>query len=348
MKLVRPLWPSLAVLVLVSACASADFDSYHESISAFKSATDQTSEAVAARILTIRTWDRTRMVEQLRDAKDPCELEWVKRRKTAGQPYAVSDCAFLATQILYQGRFSREAVAARQQVFDVLNEYTSLLSAVATSDAPARWDSAAKGLGGSLESLATTINGIKTEDGSNPFADQLGPLADLVGEEGQLTALISFAGQEWINDSRTRALDRIIQTGKPEIDKLSRLLREDFDFVRKRDLFLADEDFSNAAFAYATAAEQAAADPSRTAAKNAALEGVRRVMETNETKLEEIHSIGSAMDGFDDAHAALVAYAESSKQPGDLSALVFAVKRYAAAARSAYAVFKVLSAEDAN
>lgn len=345
MKVAHPLLPSLLLLLVVSACATADFDRYEESIAAFKSATDQTSEAAAAHILTIRSWDRTRMVEQLRDARNPCALSWVKLRMESGQTYGVSDCAFLATRILYQGRFSREAIAARQQVFEVLNEYTTMLSSVATSDTPARWDAAAKGLGGSLGSLADTLGDVKADDEGKNFSDQLGPLVNLLGEDGPLTALISFAGQEWIDYSRTRALDEIIKKGKPEIDRISSLLRADFEFVRKRDLFLADEELSDVAFAFAEAAAAAAGDPSKVAAKNSALEKVRRAIETNETKVGEIQSIGAAMQGFDDAHAALVDYAESRKGPRDVAALVAAVKRYSAAARSAYEVYKIASAK---
>ena len=236
-----------------------------------------------------------------------------------------------------EGRFSREAIAARRQVFDVLNQYTTMLNAVITSDAPARWDSAAKGLGAASGALLTTVGGVnKDGDGS-----KLGPLQKLVGEDGPLTGLISFAGQEWIDYRRAQALDAVIAQAKPQIDRISMLLREDFEFVRKREAFEADETLSNSTFAYAEATGAAVADPSKDAARKMALTKVTTVVVENETKLAEIQSIGSAMDAFDDAHAALVAYAESAKKPEDISALVPLVKRYAAAAKDVYEAYKL-------
>ena len=76
-------------------------------------------------------------------------------------------------------------------------------------------------------------------------------------------------------------------------------------------------------------------------AERVALTKVSTVVVSNETKLAEIQSIGSAMDAFDDAHAALVAYAESAKKPEDISALEPVVKRYAAAAKDVYEAYKV-------
>lgn len=332
----------------VSACATADFERYEQSITAFKNATDQTSQAVSGQILGIGTWDRERMLEQLRATANPCDLPWVALRKAAGQDYTAADCAFLAANIVQQGRFSREAIAVRRQVFDVLNDYTSMLSAVATSDAPSRWDAAAKGLGGSVASLAKTAGEVQVGDQGRGLSSQLGPLQELFGEEGPLTQLISFTGQEWINFRRTRALDEIVQKGKPQIDTISQLLREDFEFIRRRDIFLADEELSAALFAYAEAVEAAAADPSRAPARNAALEALRRAIDAHETTVGEIQSIGSAMDGFDDAHAALIAYAASPKEPRDLAELDFVIRRYAKAAQAAYDAFQIVVPSEPN
>lgn len=328
-------------LLFLGACGStADFDLYRESITSFKTATDQTSLAVAFHILTVRDVDRARMFAQLEQVDDPCTLSWVARRKQPGVSYAPEDCAFLAIETVRAGRFTREAVAVRHQVFDMLNEYTTLLSEVAESDAPARWDSAAKGLGASTAGLLTTVEAADRDGTLKPLA----PLKGLLGEEGPLTKLVSFAGQQWINYRRAKALDSIITTGKPAIDEISRLLREDFAFVRKRETFEADEVLADIVFTYAEATAEALADPRKRTSRNATLAAVEQAIIVNETQLAEIQSIGMTMDAFDDAHAALVDYAQSSKTPQDVGALVAVVKRYAAAAKEIYEAYKASAA----
>ena len=327
-----------AVALSLGACAStADFDRYTESVTAFKTATDKTSQAVAAHVLMVREVDRTRMFTQLAETPNPCDLGWVKRRMENGSAYSVRDCAFLAVEIVRKGRFNREAIAARRQVFDVLNQYTTMLNAVIASDAPARWDSAAKGLGAASGALLTTVDGVDKagDDG------KLGPLKELLDEDGPVTRLISFAGQEWIDYRRAQVLDAVITEAKPQIDRISMLLRKDFEFVRKREAFEADEALSGVVFSYAEATSTAIDDPSKDPMRKLTLAKVKTAVVANETKLAEIQSIGSAMDAFDDAHAALVAYAESAKKPEDIAALVAVVKRYAAAAKDVYEAYKV-------
>ena len=339
-------WLAVAAIALsLGACAStADFDRYADSVTAFKTATDQTSQAVAAHVLMVREIDRTRMFAQLSETPNPCDLRWVKQRMQDGQCYDPQSCAFLAIEIVREGWFSREAIAARRQAFEVLNQYTTMLNAVIKSAAPARWESAAKGLGAASGALLTTVNGVDKagDDG------KLGPLKELLGEDGPATRLISFAGKEWIDHHRAEVLDAVITEAKPQIDRISMLLREDFEFVRKREAFEVDEALSSVLSAYAEAAGTAVADPSKDAARKVALTQVETVLIANETKLVEIQSIGSAMDAFDDAHAALVAYAESAKKPEDVAALVTVVKRYAAAAKDVYEAYKVSLEKRAN
>ena len=332
-------WAAVAAtaLTLVACASTSDFDSYAESVMAFKMATDQTSQAVAAHILKVREVDRTRMLAQLAETRNPCRLGWVARRKENGGSDSPTDCAFQAVKIVREGRFSREAIAVRRQVFEVLNRYTTMLNAVIASDAPARWDNAAKGLGAASGALLTTVNGVKEAGDSS----KLGPLQALLGDNGPLTRMISFAGQEWMNYRRAEVLDAVITRAKPQIDRISVLLREDFEFVRKRDTFESKEALSDLIFDYAEATGTAVTDPAKDAARKMALTKVSNALVANETKLTEIQSIGSAMDAFDDAHAALVAYAKSAKKPADIAALEPVVKRYAAAAKNIYEAYKV-------
>ena len=333
----RLIW-MVATALWCGGCASTgDFNRYAESVAAFKTATDQTSQAVAAHILTVRNVDQTRMFTQLGETQDPCELGWVARRKEAGEIYDAQSCAFLAIQIVQEGRFSRQAIAVRRQVFEVLNQYTTMLHALIESDAPERWDSAATRLGAASSALVTAVLGVnETEDGN-----QLGPLQGLIGDDGPLTLLVSFAGQEWINYRRSKALDTVITKAKPQIDRISVLVREDFEFVRNREAFEADELLSGIVFDYAEATTAAVADASKDAARRIALTKVRTAVAVNESKLAEIQSIGSAMDAFDDAHSGLVAYAESEKTVEDIATLIPSVNRYAMAAKDVYDAYRV-------
>lgn len=335
---------ALSGFSLCGCLSTADFDRYGENVMAFKTATDKTSQAVAAHILTVREVDRTRMFAQLADTPNPCGLDWVKRRKTDAASYGPADCAFLAVEIVREGRFSREAIAARRQVFDVLNQYTTLLNAVVTSDAPARWESAAKGLGAATGSLVTTVEGVATRGEES----KLGPLGELIGKDGPLTMLMSFAGEEWINRRRTEALDAVVTKAKPQVDMISALLREDFEFVRKRETLDANEGLGVVVFDYAEATQAAVADPSKDAMRKSALAKLKIAVVANETTLAEVQSIGSTMDAFDDAHGALVTYAESAQSPKDMAALEPVMQRYASAANDVYDAYKASFDEDSG
>ena len=316
--------------LLASCSTTADFDVYEASIAKFKSATDVTSRAVAEHIVTIRDVDRERMFEQLEATTDPCKVPWVRLRMTEGQTPA--DCAFLAVEVIRKGRFSAEAIEARVQVFDALNEYTDLLSALATSDAPARWNVAAKGLGASVGNLVQTIDQADNKE-------QLGKVRDLVGADGPLTRLIALAGEDWINKRRSEALDAAIGRAGPQIKRIVRLLQADFQFVRRRDTFVANEDLSDDVFDFAEKVDAAVTDDTKDGDRKAALTVLRTAIEANETKIEEVRSIGSVLDAFDDAHDALAAYAASSKTPDDLTRLVIFVDRYAKVADDLLSAF---------
>ena len=333
-----------ATAILLGACApTTDFSRYAESVTAFKTATDQTSQAVAVHILSVRDIDRTRMFTQLAENPNPCDIGWVKQGMNSQENYEPQQCAFKALEIIEMGRFSREAIAVRRQVFDMLNQYTTLLNAVIESDAPARWDSAAKGLFAASNALLTTVDSAKPANNG----DTLGPLKKLLDGDGPLMRLIRFAGQEWINYSRTQMLDAVITEVKPQIDQISMLLREDFEFVRKRETFEAGETLSGLKMAYAeaicdTADDKCKKNLSKEEERRMALTKVRNAIVENETKLAEIQLIGSAMDAFDDAHDALVAYAVSAKKPKDIATLEPFVKRYSAAANDAYQAYKLI------
>ncbi len=398
---IRLIIVSMGALVLSACGSTTEFDRYKESIAAFKTATDQTAEAVSVHILTIRQVDRERMFSQLAETRNPCALPWVAVRIDEADADPLT-CSFKAIEVVREGRFSREGISVRRQAFEVLNRYTTLLAAVAESDAPARWESAAKALGASADGLAQSIGSI----GPDRKSDRLDEMRKLIGNDGPLTSLVAFAGQEWINYRRSQALSSIIQQGQPAVDQISRLIREDFAFVRKRETVETDDALTETLFEFGTAtakanedaatdekaaakaeitaqqaeaAQQAVKEREEAGASAAAIESakeeaaakvkaareaaaeakkaeaaskasdtarkkavakVKTDVEKYETRISEILSIGSAMDAFDDAHAALVAYAQSEKKPEDLAALLAVVQRYAVAAEQVYMVYQ--------
>ena len=78
MKAIAQRLAVVAITLSLGACAStANFDRYADSVTAFKTATDQTSQAVAAQVLMVREIDRMRMFAQLSETQNPCDLRWV-------------------------------------------------------------------------------------------------------------------------------------------------------------------------------------------------------------------------------------------------------------------------------
>jgi hypothetical protein len=294
---------TILVLGLAACGGQKNLETYQQAITQFETATDTTSNAASNYILSANAFVRQIEFERL-EADSARELNLPK---------------------LIEGPYDPAAIRARQQAFATLNSYTTLLSSIASSDAPERWQTAATKLDTNASGFFDTL---KTH--SDAFEGS--PLVDLTGNNGPLSQIISFAGTEFINMKRAQALDEAITGAKPAIDEISDALRR--DFVRAMDLREIDatDNLLDAAVSYRQAQEAAIADPSKEAARIRELAALKAAVTTYDTQVAELGLVLQALDGFDAAHEQLVAYAQSDQTAADLSDLVTVINRYSAVA----------------
>ena len=305
---------AIAILALAGCATQATFDSYAETIGNFRKATDHTSAVAATYIMSINEFERGLVYADLEE-------------NAARKLNIVAD--------LLEPRIDPAAIRLRAQAFDVLRRYTDTLAALAASDAGERWKAQAKALGASAGQLNKSL--------SDQTAADLTGLNALVGDDpetGALATLVSAAGEAYINQRRAEALDDTIVKYRPVIERISALLREDFDFVAKRRKFIATKALHPLGESY-----NAAVDRGDDAKRRKLLGTIKTAVTAYEKKVVEIGEIQQALDGFDRAHDALVAYARSDKGPDDLGVLVGEIERYAAVART---LFEAVTAATAS
>lgn len=311
---------SAAIFVLAACGGPKNFKSYQQAIGAFKNATDTTSIAAAKYILNVNKFDRARLFDQYRANVNHKAIDIKK---------------------IIKGRYSADAIEIRRRTFSVLNNYVNFLAEVANSDAPDRWASAAAALGTNAENLITTVNTKLTKNALKGSKLNL-----LVGANGPLSKLVTFAGIKFINLKRGQALDRAITSASPVINKIALLLRKDFQAVRDRRAILITDGLLGPLIKYRQAREKARSTPAsqaKEAARLRHLTGLEAAISDYERQFGALDDIMSAIEKFDQAHAALVAYAKSKKGPKDLGELVAVIKSYAAVAKDISDAFKARS-----
>ncbi len=304
--------------VLLTACISAptSFDQYQESIQSFQQATDQTAKVVTAYISDLNEFERRVELDSLRASP-------TRQLDMSGK--------------LLADRFDPKAIEIRIRVFAVLKQYTSLLAALAGSDSPDRWSKAAKNLGTSAAALLGTLN---------QNADAVGPL----------TTIINLAGREWINATRSAALDTTFLGAESAIQDLSDLLKDDLQTVISQRITIVDEPLIDLAGAYDGLwcpppkntnpdHEKCIADGKRERQRLAVLDQIEAALAKRSQTLITLEGLEQALDGFDSAHQALVEYGQSEKGPQDLNDLIVVIDRYRAAADSVSLSFKSIKSE---
>lgn len=299
----------LAGLALGGCPAPATFDSYQDAIGTFRTATDQTAVVASKYILSINEFERGLVYADLE--ADP-----------ARKLNIVED--------LLEQRIDPAAVRTRALAFDVLRRYTDTLAALASSDAGERWKAEAGLLAAGAKELSSNL-----ADPAGAGATRLGSLLGDDPEKGPLAVLAGAVGEALIDKRRAQALDEVVVKYKPAIDRISALLRQDFDFVAKRRRFVALAALQPLGEAYNDAVKRR-----DNAGRLAQLRIIKRAVAEYEQKVVEIAEIQQALDGFDSAHAGLVAYARSDKGPDSLGALVGEIQRYGALAQTLYAAWK--------
>jgi hypothetical protein len=149
-----------------------------------------------------------------------------------------------------------------------------------------------------------------------------------------LRILLSFAGAELINVKRTRALDSAVKKASPAIAALSAALKDDMGTIFAQRATIVLDPIARLGVAYSEA--QAAGNESQ---RLRILADLETALANRQRQLEELRRIETALDTFDRAHGALVAYAESDKSPQSLAELIGEVERYAMVAQTAHEAF---------
>jgi hypothetical protein len=301
-------WRTTGLLwaLVLGGCSTGNFDAYKDSISKFQTATIQTSAVTAGYFDDLNDFERRLTLAQLRsDPKMPLDVP---------------------NQFL-RDPFDPRAIEIRKQSFQVILSYTDLLAQLAGSDAPQRWQASTAKLKDSAGGLISTVSKLagSTDKEEKAIATQAEGLL------APLQILLSFAGTEIINLERTKALDRAIKTASPAIVQLSAALKDDMGTVYAQRVTVVLDPIARLSIAY-TQAQEAGNESQRLKL----LGDLETMLANRQKQLADLRKIQTALDTFDRAHSALVAYAESDKGPQTLAELINEVERYAVVAQSAY------------
>lgn len=284
----------------LAACATApsSFDQYQSTIQQFQVATDNTSAVTLEFILDLNNFERRLEIERLR--ADPARVLDLPNN-------------FIAN------KFDPKAIATRAQAFQVIKNYTNMLAMLADSDAESRWVEATGALKSSVDQMTSSIEG-----GSN--------------YSSALTEIANFAGKNWINGKRSKALDEAIISVSPAIEEISALISQDLETVVNQRITAMNIPLIELVGEYeAIQSEQASG--AREAKRNKKLDELVKVLAGRDATLATLNGLQRTMQAFDAAHAVLVKYAKSDKGPQDVSDLVVVVNRYSALADSLMSSF---------
>ena len=278
--------------LLISGCVTADF---REPVSNFTSGMATANAAINSYFVGMNDFERRLYLQRaLRDPTMRVEVVDASGRRTGLLPY-----------------FSAESIKARTDAVALLTVYGERLAALAGADAPARFNSGSTVLGANLGGLANTFSGL-SGGGDATAARYTGPIGQIVGIFGEMI----------LERQRGRALKRAVNEGAPAVELILGQLELDLDGVVKplRDVGIAQE-LSSAALDYnRRRPTMSTADRRQALAEIDALAAGYQAAVTSNP--------GEAVDGIRDAHAALVTFANSSRKPQDLAALVGAIETF--------------------
>lgn len=285
---------SFALLFLtfpLSACVTADFK---EPISDFTASMSTANAAVGSYFLALNDFERSIYLEEA--LKDPTIQVGVS---TNGKPTGLI------------GTFSPESIKARMDALSLLTVYGERLAALAGADAPARFNAGSAVLGQNLSSLANTFNGLAGK-GDSSAAAYTGPIATILGVFGEMV----------LDAKREAALVRAINEGAPAVDKILNQIELDLiTVVTPLQATGALANFQGTVAYYNT---------NRTTLPYSEREVLLKKIGQQAQLYQDTVSLqpAEAIDSIRDAHAALVAYANSPRKPQDLTALVAALETF--------------------
>jgi hypothetical protein len=116
--------------------------------------------------------------------------------------------------------FSPASIKARLDALVLIGAYADRLNDLATTDAPANFQTSASLLGQNLSSLDVTFKQLQGK--SDPTANKyIGPISDLIGTIGQM----------FLEHKRDELLAKAITDGAPAVDKILSQMRDDMDNI---------------------------------------------------------------------------------------------------------------------
>jgi len=116
--------------------------------------------------------------------------------------------------------FSPASIKARLDALVLIGAYADRLNDLATTDAPANFQTSASLLGQNLSSLGVTFKQLQGK--SDPTANKyIGPISDLIGTIGQM----------YLEHKRDELLAKAIADGAPAVDKILSQMRDDMDNI---------------------------------------------------------------------------------------------------------------------
>lgn len=294
----------LSLAFLVAACGTPrDFSIYQETITEFQTATDNTASVTLDYVQGINEFERDYELRLLRE-----------------NPTRPLNIGRLNNPIL-----SPTAVAARNQAFAVLKQYTQMLASLAESDASERFRAASARAKAAADMLLADFSTHTDILAGLPLAEATTPLQTIA----------DTIATEIINAKRAAALDAAIQKAAPAIQEISVKLREDLQFVIRQRDSVRQLDIAQLTIEYAQAQQSG-----NNAERLKILTSLDQALQARDRELATLQGLLQTLDQFDAAHDSLVSYARSDKGPQDLNDLVAVVRSYAATARQIFESFK--------
>lgn len=209
--------------------------------------------------------------------------------------------------------FSSASIKARLDAVSLLTVYGERLAALAGTDAPERFQAGSKVLGDNLASLSNTFKNLSGAQASDPTASKyVGPISTIIGVFGAMI----------LEAQRDAALTRAINEGAPAVDAV--LAQLDADLKMVVDPLIETgilQQLSNSTTYYNANRGKMSFEQ-----RAAMLEEIDRLAAKYQVAVTADPS--EAVDGIRDAHAALVKYANSSRKPQDLNALIEAIDTF--------------------
>lgn len=209
--------------------------------------------------------------------------------------------------------FSSASVKARLDSLSLLTVYGERLAALAGADSPARFQAGSAVLGENLGKLSTTFQKLAGAAEPDPTAAKyVGPISTIVGVFGEMI----------LEAKREAALKRAVNEGAPAVDAV--LTQLDADLKTVVDPLVETgllQQLSDAANYYNLNRSKLTFEQ-----RQAILSEIDDIAQRYQAALTADPS--EAIDGIRDAHAALVKYANSSRKPQDLNALVAAIDTF--------------------